>query len=249
VKKTRTFLLALAAFGGMLLLIDASQAQAPGSNPPPNAQPNQTSLPPNRATIAVFNMAAVMKEYGKAKYQVYMLTEERKQMMIEVADMKKKATKLQQDMQSTQDPKIKDSMAVQVRDLARMMEDKERDNNKKLNEKANEIISVLYDEIKSVVDQIATLNGYHIVFAYPDATSAEELRSAYVKELKLKPPAAQPFYIAKQVDITNVVVVTLNNWYQSPPVPNTATGSTLPPGTPALPGAGQPQLPPVGPGR
>ena len=37
-----------------------------------------------------------------------------------------------------------------------------------------------------------------------------------VKELKLKPPAAQPFFVAKHVDLTGVVVQTLNAWF--PPV-------------------------------
>jgi hypothetical protein len=57
------------------------------------------------------------------------------------------------------------------------------------------------------------MNGYHIVFAYPDAVDPKEMDNPMIKELKLKPPAAQPFYVAKQVDVTGVVVQTLNAWY------------------------------------
>ena len=53
-----------------------------------------------------------------------------------------------------------------------------------------------------MVDKTAEMNGYHIVFAYPDAVTPEELKSPYIKELKLKPPAAQPFYVAPHVDMT-----------------------------------------------
>jgi hypothetical protein len=70
--------------------------------------------------------------------------------------------------------------------------------------------------MKAVVDKIAELNGYHIIFAYPDAVTPEELASGYIKELKLKPPAAQPFFVAPHADITAVVVKTLNVWY--PPI-------------------------------
>ena len=51
------------------------------------------------------------------------------------------------------------------------------------------IISKLYDQIKTVVDKTAEMNGYHIVFAYPDAVTDKEMNDPMVKELKLKPPA------------------------------------------------------------
>jgi len=75
-----------------------------------------------------------------------------------------------------------------------------------------------------------------------------------VKELKLKPPAAQPFFVAKQVDLTPVVVQTLNTWFP----PRDANGqpvdvSKLPVDTPVTPGSpsapGTPGAPPAGPGR
>jgi Skp family chaperone for outer membrane proteins len=213
--RTRMFLLALASFGGMLLLIATSQAQQPGASTPA-AQPTQ---PTSRPTIAVFNMATVMREYGKAKYQVYLLNEERKNLSVDLVDKRGRYVKLTQEIQQSQDPKVKDQLSIQQRDLTRQIEDKDREIQKQLNEKSNVVIATLYDEIKTVVDKTAEMNGYHIVFAYPDASTAEEMKSPYVKELKLKPPAAQPFYVARQVDITGVVIQTLNTWYPAPPVP------------------------------
>ena len=74
-------------------------------------------------------------------------------------------------------------------------------------------IPKLYDEIKVVVDRTAEVNRYQIVFAYPDAVTPEEQANPYLKELKLKPPAAQPFFVHKDVDITGVVVQALNQWF------------------------------------
>jgi Skp family chaperone for outer membrane proteins len=177
-------------------------------------------------------MAAVMRDYGKAKYQVYLLNKERMEMSKDLMAWRAEYIKLQQE---NQDPKtimdVKEKNAKRMLDLARAIEDKDRDVNKKLNDRATQIISQLYDDIKTVVDKTAEMNGYHIVFAYPDAVTPEEAKSAMVKELKLKPPAASPFYVAKHVDLTGVVIQTLNAWYPSQPVP-----------------ADAPQPPPPGPG-
>jgi Skp family chaperone for outer membrane proteins len=215
VKRASMYLTALAGFGGMLVLINTSQAQPPGAPPV-----NQAAPPPSsRPTIAVFNMAAVMKDYGKAKYQVYQLHEERKTMSADLVVLRSQYLKNQQDIQLQANPTVKEQMQKRQVEMARQIEDKDRDINKVLNDKASMIISTLYDEIKTVVDKTAEMNGYHIVFAYPDAVGPEEAKSAYVKELKLKPPAASPFYVARHVDITGVVIQTLNTWYPSPPVP------------------------------
>jgi len=205
----------------MLLLASNSTAQAPpaGAAPPPAAgQPAPGSAA--RPTIAVFNMAAVMRDYGKAKYQVAMLNKKRNDMSKDLMAWRAEYIKLQQD---TQNPavvaSVKEENGKRMVALARQIEDKDRDVNKTLNEDATKIISQLYDDIKTVVDKTAEMNGYHIVFAYPDAVTKEEQDSAMVKELKLKPPAASPFYVAKHVDLTGVVIQTLNAWYPSPPIP------------------------------
>ena len=82
VKRTKGYLMALAGFGGMLLLAGTSWGQAPGGAAPPPAgtAPANTARP----TIAVFNMAAVMREFGQAKYQVHQLNEKRKSMSTQV---------------------------------------------------------------------------------------------------------------------------------------------------------------------
>jgi Skp family chaperone for outer membrane proteins len=188
VKRANMYLTALVGLGGMLILISASQAQQPGAAPglPPQGLPPQGAPPPvnqpatqsSRPTIAVFNMAAVMKEYGKAKYQVYLLNEEKKKMSTDLVALRGQYVKTQQDIALQANPTIKEEMQKRQVELARQLEDKTREIDKHLNEKASLIISSLYDEIKSVVDRMAEMNGYHIVFAYPDGVGAEEMKNA-----------------------------------------------------------------------
>jgi hypothetical protein len=70
--------------------------------------------------------------------------------------------------------------------------------------------------VKSVVDT----NGYDIVFAYPEATTKEEEESQNYIDLKLRATAAMPFYVAKRIDITDVMIATLNSYRKAPgPIP------------------------------
>jgi len=256
VKRAFVYLSALVGLGGMLYLAGAIHAQGPGGAgaPPPPAA--------GRPTVAVFNMAAVMRDYDKAKYQVYLLNKIRVERSANLAKLRSEYIKLQGEVPKQLDPGQKDKMTKDLVDISRKYEDEEKKVNKELNDEASKIISKLYDEIKVVVDKTAEMNAYHVVFAYPDAVTEEEKSNAYLKELKLKPPAAQPFYVNPQVDITGVVVKTLNLWYapldekgqkvdvtKLPPVEAPATPGTATPGAP-VPGApaGARGLPPGAPG-
>jgi Skp family chaperone for outer membrane proteins len=235
VNRAFVYLSALVGVGGMVYLAGTTQAQAPGA--PGAAQP----APQARPTIAVFNMAAVMRDYGKAKYSAYQLNQKRVAQSGDLAKWRNDYIETQKLIQQTPDQKMKDELGKKLVDLTRKIEDKDRELNKMMNDDLNTVISQLYDDIKTVVDKTAEMNGYHVVFAYPDAVTPEEMKSPVVKEMKLRPPAAQPFFVARHVDITGVVVETLNKWYPAPPVP--ADANQPPPGTGAAPVPGGNPIP------
>jgi Skp family chaperone for outer membrane proteins len=251
VKRTLFSLSAALGVAGMLSFAGVADAQ-PGA-PPAGAPPAGAAAPaPTRPTIAVFNMAAVMRDFGQAKYQVHLLNKRKIDLSANLMRMRARYIEINKELQNPQNPN-KDALMAEQLKLARDAEDEDRKINKELNDSASLIIGDLYDKIKLVVDKTAEMNGYHIVFAYPDAVTDDERKNAYIKELKLKPPAAQPFYVAQHADMTAVMVKTLNAWY--PPVdpvtkqpidlskldlPKDATlpgGTTQPPLTPGLPGS------------
>lgn len=203
----RKLMILSALFAGVVALTTAAQAQPPAPGTPP-------APPATRPTVAVFNMAGVMRDFGQAKYQVYLLNQKKNAMSMQLLKMRSEYIEIQNDLRTNPNHPQKDAKGQRMLQLTREIEDEDRKINKQLNEDASTIISDLYDKIKTVVDKTAEMNGYHVVFAYPDAVTPEELKSAYIKELKLKPPAAQPFYVAAHADITGVVVKTLNAWYQ-----------------------------------
>jgi Skp family chaperone for outer membrane proteins len=245
-----TMLSAALGFAGVLSLSSPAHAQPGTPGAPPAAAP--AAAPVSRPTIAVFNMAAVMRDFGQAKYQVWLLNNKKNELSKNLVIWRGEYIGHQKDLQQNPNHPQKDQKAQAMLDLARKIEDEDRRINKQLNDDASAIIGDLYDKMKTVVDKTAEMNGYHIVFAYPDAVTPEELKSPYIKELKLKPPAAQPFYVAPHADITGVVVKTLNAWYppldaQGRPidpskldVPNGSAPSTTPTTGPAPAPMGMP---------
>jgi Skp family chaperone for outer membrane proteins len=235
----------------MLAAAGGSAAQGPppaGGAPPPPPAP---TAPAVRPTVAVFNMAAVMRDYGKAKYQVHQLNAKRVELSKALVALRAEYAKLNDEFQKQQVPQLKEDLGRRMVAIGRQIEDEDRKVSKVLNEMATGIISSLYDEIKTVVDKTAEMNGYHIVFAYPDAVTEEEMKSAWAKELKLKPPAAQPFYVANHVNMTGVVVSTLNAWYPAKDEKGQPVDvSKLVDPVPAGPGGGAPSTttPTPGPG-
>ncbi|MBX9626637.1 MAG: OmpH family outer membrane protein [Gemmataceae bacterium] len=189
-------------------------------------------------TVVVFNMAAVMRDFAKAKYQVHLLAKRREAVSRELVGWRAEYTKLQEDVTSATDPTAKDAIGREMTVLYRKIEDKGKEIDKALNDEASAVISKLYDEIKGVVDAIATTNGYHLVLAYPDAVTEEEQKNPYLRELKLKPPAAQPFFVHPRADITAEVTRRLNA--EHPPLDDQGRKvdvSRLPPATPPAPPA------------
>ncbi len=249
-----SLLSAVLGAAGMLYLTGTASAQ-PGA--PPGAPP--AAAPATRPTVAVFNMAAVMRDFGQAKYQVWLLNNKKMEMSKQLLVFRSEYIQHQQDLTKNPNHPEKDAKQARMLALARMIEDEDRKINKQLNDDASAIIGDLYDKMKMVVDKTAEMNGYHVVFAYPDAVTAEEMKSPYIKELKLKPPAAQPFYVAAHADITAVVVKTLNAWYpptdaQNKPVdvskldvpnPGAPGGAPAAPGAPGGPAPGLPTPGPV----
>ena len=157
-----------------------------------------------------FNMAKVMREFKKAKSRVERLNREKDRMSKDLIAMRAKYVEMKATIEKTTDKDEKEGLAKQILSITRKIEDADRDINKALNDKATVIIAELYDEIHAAVKALARENGLVAVLAYPDAVTPEETNSPYIKELKLKPPAAQPFYLDPSVEYSDAIIRRLN---------------------------------------
>lgn len=165
--------------------------------------------------IGVFNMAKVMRDNKRAKTAVERLNAKKDRLTANLNGLKAMFADLQAQAKKAEDEKQKEQLADDLRILARQIEDTERQVTKILNDRASIIISEIHDEMHAAVSAVAREQGLSIVFAYPDAVTAQEKDSPYIKELKLKPPAAQPFYLDSSVDYSDEIIRRLNDKYDA----------------------------------
>jgi Skp family chaperone for outer membrane proteins len=205
----------------------SAQAPAGGGAAAPAANP----APPSRGT-AVFNVAKVMKDFQKWQYFAAQMNKERAGQAAALTASREQILKLEQEIRTETVQATKTQKEQQLVALQRQYEDKERAVRKDIDDKSAAHLRVLFGEIRNVVEAVAKTNGFELVLAYPDAITPEEMNSPLYFDLKLRPPAAMPFYVSPSVDITGVVVATLNKHYGAP--------GPIDPGTPGVSPAGAP---------
>lgn len=222
-KRLTVLALALAATPLALVIADPVQAQ----NPPAAA------APPSRGT-AVFNVPKVMREYQKWQYFAAEVNKERTEKAALLSKKQAELIDLENKMKTEAVKAKQEEMMGQATALRRQLEDMEKQARKEIDDKSMTHLRTLFGELRTVVDAVAKTNGFDLVLAYPDASTAEEMASPMYLEMKLRTPAAMPFYVSPSIDITSVVIQTLNKNFPAPgpipsPSPVTPTGGTATP--------------------
>jgi len=233
-KRTMLLLGALVALGLGLYTAGQVYAQTPGAVPTPGApaaKPARTD--PTR--VAVFNVAKVMKDFKK--WQFYAVTMNNKRIIAagELGKLRNEMVELQQKAEKEPQQAVRESLMRAMVDKQRLFEDRERIARKNLDEESAGHLKSLFVEIQRAVAAVVESNGYDVVFAYPDAVTPEEAASPLMVDLKLRPPAAIPFFVAKSADVTDVLLSVLNANFAPPgkipdPLPMPTTSPVTPVG-------------------
>ena len=233
-KRTMLLLGALVALGLGLYGTGQVYAQTPtGGAPVPAAKPARTD--PTR--VAVFNVAKVMKDFQKWQFYAVTMNNKRITAAGELGKLRNEIVELQAKAEKEPRKDVQDQIVVAMRDKQRLFEDKERLARKQLDEESAAHLKNLFTEIQRAVGSIVETNGYDVVFAYPDAVTAEEQASPLMVDLKMRPPAAIPFYVSKSADVTDILIGTLNKYFVAPgPVP---AAFPIPTAAPVVPTGGQ----------
>jgi Skp family chaperone for outer membrane proteins len=162
-----------------------------------------------------FNMAKVMRESKRAKTGVARLNSRKDRLVANLIGVRKMFLDLKAAAEKPNPARPKEEIEDEMRMLTRRMEDMDREIKKLLSQRATIIIVELYDEMRAITTAVARDNGLVAILAYPDATNMEEAENPMVKELKLKPPALQPFYLDPSVDFTDEIVRRLNEKFDA----------------------------------
>lgn len=157
-----------------------------------------------------FNMAKVLRESRRAQWNAQRLNDRRARLSANVLGLRGMYLDLQAAVQRATDPRERDRMGQDLVYVARRAEDADRELNKLLNDRAGAVISGLHDELQAVAAAVAREHGLTALLAYPDAVTAQEAANPAIKELKLKPPALQPFYLDPGAEFSDEIVRRLN---------------------------------------
>gem|GEM_PF-1330401 len=207
----RTYLL-LAGILGFVGAANSVSAQAP----PVAAAPARTDKP----RVAMFNVAKVMKDFGKWQYWSATMQNKRFDAQMELMKLRAEVMELTKKVETEPLQQKKEELGRLLVVRQREFEDKEGTARKQLDTESATLLKTMYTEIQTAVKAIVEQNGYDIVFTHIDATTTEEAQSPMLIDMKMRPNGAVPFYVSNSVDISKVLVDTLNANFKAPgPIP------------------------------
>jgi Skp family chaperone for outer membrane proteins len=184
---------------------------------PPEAVKADAAKPPLVVgqKTGYFNMAKVMREYKRAKTSAATLQAHKDRILVNLNGLRAMYEHLQSALKTTPVGPRRDQIETDMRLIARRVEDLDRDTQRLLNERATAFITSLYDELYAVAEGVARENSLSALLAYPDAVTREDRDNPFIKELKLKPPALQPFYVESSVEFSDEIVRRLNEKFDA----------------------------------
>ncbi len=231
-KRIYVYLMAVAGLAVAGYAATGLKAQAPAGGTP------AATTPAARGTVAVFNVARVMKDFQRWQYFAATMNEERQKKGAELAKLRNQILEKEAASRTETVSSKKASIEAEMTAMQRQFEDMEKGIRKDIDDKSAKHLQELFTQIRTVVERVSEVNGFQLVMAYPDALTPEEMQSPLYYDLKLRPPAAMPFYVSPSIDITKVVVLTLNQNFVPPgPIPALTPASGTAPAAAPTPGA------------
>ena len=157
-----------------------------------------------------------MRDYKNWTHFAEVMNTKRAAASGELGKLKTTMTDLQAKATAEVSTDKREAMAKQLIEMKRQFEDKELTARTALDQESAGYLRTMFGQLQVCVKAIADQQGFDIIMAYPDALTKEELSSPLYYDLKLRPPAAMPFYISPTADVTQVLVDTLNMNFKPP---------------------------------
>jgi Skp family chaperone for outer membrane proteins len=160
------------------------------------------------ARIAYVNIAKVMREYGKANDAGQRIIARRQEILEEVNVLKEELKGVVKLIEGANE-NTKSALLMKGREINRKIEDLDAKAQKELVEMADTTIVDVYQAIQNEVTDLAKELGLDVIECYPDGAQKDQSK-ATIATTKLQTPALYPFYIRKELDVTDEIVERLN---------------------------------------
>jgi Skp family chaperone for outer membrane proteins len=159
--------------------------------------------------IAYLNIAKVLREFQKANSDGRKITARREEHIGRIKELREEQARLGQLLQTAKD-NDKESIQLKMTEINRKVEDIDRKAQKELGEMSNQAVLGVYQNVRGIVADIAKERGLDVVEAFPDVSTDAEAANPAVAQLKLQTPALMPYYLNKDLDLTDEVIERLN---------------------------------------
>lgn len=206
--KKKLFSLLLGAIVLGTLMVVSTQTTAQTNGQPAASQPT--------TRIAILNLSYVVKNY--TKYTDF--TNDMKK-QVEVYETRVKAKKASYDQvvkEATKPdvtPQNREAYEKQIKSIQRELEDITNEGKRFVGQRSDEQMVALYGEIQRTAVRYAGARGYEMVLHFNDAqaNTPEYLSPANIAR-KMQAGALMPLYVHPSLDISPLVVQTLNQGYE-----------------------------------
>jgi Skp family chaperone for outer membrane proteins len=193
---------------GVAICVGGLWAQPSTPRSAPAAEP--------KTKVALFNLTYVIKNYEKFKAFQEDLKASVAPFQLKDTTLKTEGQKLTTELQQ---PTTKEDRREQIEkrltELKRLIDDNKGDANKTLVKKQEQQLTILYQEVRAVVEKVAMSRGFEMVLHFNDATTQQEYWSAPNIQRKMQAGALMPMYWVESLNISVDIVTTLNASYKS----------------------------------
>lgn len=193
--------------GSAIVLVGVAIGVAMPGAQPTTAKEVKKVDPPR---IGYVNIAKVLKDYKRANAEGAKITKRRQGYVEQVTADRKAIEELTDQFGKTDDGQLKQVLQEQALAIQARIEKVDAEAQKELTELSNVTIVAVYDQIRSVIGEIAKDRGLDVIEAYPGPTKLEDEKDPQVAQLMLQTPALIPFYLNPELDFTAEVVVRVN---------------------------------------
>ncbi len=167
--------------------------------------------------IAYVNIPKVLRHFERANAEGAKISQQREAYVNQVKTERAALENLTDQYQATDDEQILKTLQEQALATQKRIEAIDKEAQQQLTERSNGTIVEVYTQIRSVIEALAKDRGLDVIEAFPAPTVPEEERSPQVAQLMLQSPALMPFYVKRELDLTDEVIERLNKKYPAQP--------------------------------
>jgi RNA polymerase sigma factor (sigma-70 family) len=198
----------------------AGPSAAPAADPPARAgAPPRALAPPAgegarppQTRIGLINMTRVLKGCKKVQASQADLRAQAHESQQKLAALQKQVQEFQARCDDPATPAAdREQLAQKVRQLRRQIQDEGQQAQARLSKASGDTVAAAYREVEGAANRVAKQKGLELVLFYTDAVTEEDFYDPGALQRKLSQPGALvPLVAAPGMDITDIVIESLN---------------------------------------